>query len=69
MNVNDIGLWITEQIKDYLNNSLDNTMRLINEKAWGSPIIGFSNGADELYRAVKEDIFKIKQIFGYRGAI
>lgn len=31
-------------------------MQVIDEKAWGEPVIGFSNGADELYKQVKEDI-------------
>lgn len=56
MNANERGLWITEQTKNYVNSSTDNTMGIIDEKAWGQPIIGFSNGADTLFKQVKEDI-------------
>lgn len=55
-NICNKGLWITEQIVNYVNNSPDNNMSIINDKAWGQPIIGFSNGGDELFIKVKEDI-------------
>lgn len=48
--------WITEQIRNYVNNSPDNNMGITNEKAWGQPIIGFASGADELFKKIKEDI-------------
>ena len=54
--MNNKGLWIAEQIKEYVNNSPDNSMSAINEKAWDEPLVGFSNGADELFKKIKEDI-------------
>jgi len=54
--INNRGQWITEQIKNYVNNSPENSMNVINEKAWEEPLIGFMNGADELFKQVKEDI-------------
>lgn len=53
---NNKGLWIAEQIKNYVNNSPDNNMKVMDEKAWGEPLIGFSNGADKLYKHIKDDI-------------
>ena len=55
MNANK-KVWITEQIKEFVNNSSDNNMIEINERVWKEPLIGFSNGADELYEEIKEDI-------------
>lgn len=31
-------------------------MKIIDEKAWGEPLVGFSNGADELFIQIKRDI-------------
>lgn len=54
--IKENGSWITEQIKNYVNNSQDNTLSVLNEKAWGEPLIGFSNGTDSLFNQVQEDI-------------
>jgi len=49
--------WIEAIIKRFINESPENTMKNdTNEKAWAEPIVGFSNGADPLYRFYKEDI-------------
>ena len=56
MNEKDKSVWIREQIKAYVNNSPLNTMHEINEKAWGEPLVGFANGADDLFKQIKEDI-------------
>jgi hypothetical protein len=42
--------WIKESIIKYVNESPENSLRLINEKAWGEPIVGFSSGNDDLYK-------------------
>jgi epoxyqueuosine reductase QueG len=53
----DSGTWITLIIKRFIAESPENTLKdEKNEKAWGEPIVGFSNGADSLYQFYKEDI-------------
>ena len=48
--------WIEERIIKYVNESAENSLKLIDEKAWGEPIVGFSSGADDLYWHFKKDI-------------
>jgi epoxyqueuosine reductase QueG len=56
-NTSDLGVWVEGTIKDFVNESPENTLRNeANEKAWGKPLVGFSNGVDPLYDFYKEDI-------------
>jgi hypothetical protein len=53
----DLGLWITEIVRSYVNESPENTLQdEANERAWADPLVGFSSGADLLYPFYKEDI-------------
>ena len=53
----DLGRWITETVKSYVNESPENSLKnKADDKAWADPLIGFSNGADPLYQFYKEDI-------------
>ncbi|MTI66776.1 MAG: epoxyqueuosine reductase [Firmicutes bacterium] len=53
----DINKWITKSIIDFVNESKENTLdKNLNEKAWGSPLVGFSRGDDKLYSFLKKDI-------------
>jgi ferredoxin len=48
--------WIKVEVKKFAD-SPDNTLKKWNdEPAWGKPIVGFSNGADPLYKFYKTDI-------------
>ncbi|MFW9886485.1 MAG: epoxyqueuosine reductase [Candidatus Thorarchaeota archaeon] len=54
---NGIDNWITSIIKQFINESPENTLKNSqNEPAWAEPLIGFSNGNDSLYEFYKEDI-------------
>jgi hypothetical protein len=56
-NTSDLGVWVEGTIKDFVNESPENTLRNeANEKAWGKPLVGFSSGDDPLYDFYKEDI-------------
>lgn len=49
--------WITNSIITFVEESPENTLGGgYNEKAWGSPIVGFSKGDDSLYSFIKQDI-------------
>ena len=53
----DLGLWITETVKNYVNKSPENSLKnKADDKAWADPLVGFSNGADPLYQFYKKDI-------------
>jgi ferredoxin len=53
----DLGLWLTELVRSYVNESPENTLQNeANERAWADPLVGFSSGADPLYPFYKEDI-------------
>jgi epoxyqueuosine reductase QueG len=53
----DHALWIEGIIKDFVNESPENSLRNSeNEKAWGEPLVGFSKGDDTLYQFYKKDI-------------
>ena len=52
-----INTWITESIKYFVEESPENILdQNYIEKAWESPLVGFSRGDDELYTFFKEDI-------------
>lgn len=48
--------WITKEIKSFMNSSENTMQKWNNEPAWATPIVGFSNGNDPLYKFYKEDI-------------
>ncbi|UCH57132.1 MAG: epoxyqueuosine reductase [Candidatus Bathyarchaeota archaeon] len=55
--IDDLGTWLEKIIKEFVNESPDNTLRNeANERAWDKPLVGFSSGADPLYDFFKEDI-------------
>ncbi len=53
--IEDPKKWIETFIKDFINQSPENTLKNnTNDKAWGDPLVGFSNGDDPLYQQYKE---------------
>ncbi len=53
----DLGLWVTEAVRGYVNESPENSLQdEAGERAWADPLVGFSSGADPLYPFYKEDI-------------
>jgi epoxyqueuosine reductase len=48
--------WIRNSVIAFVNESPENSLKLIDEKAWGEPIVGFSHGDDDLYKYFKKDI-------------
>ena len=51
------GQWIETLIKDFINQSGENTMKNAeNEKAWADPLVGFSRGDDPIYQDFKEHV-------------
>ncbi len=48
-------IWIETCIKDFINQSQENTLKnRTNDKAWEDPLVGFSNGDDDLFQQYKE---------------
>lgn len=57
MRASDPGAWIEDVIKTFIDESPENSLRNEEkEKAWGTPAVGFSSGADPLYSFFKGDI-------------
>jgi hypothetical protein len=53
----NISNWIEKMVKNFINDSPENTLKNeSNEKAWDEPIVGFSSGADDLFQFYKKDI-------------
>jgi len=49
--------WIEDLITDFIDDSPENTLQnAANEKAFGSPLIGFARGDDPLFEAFKEHV-------------
>jgi epoxyqueuosine reductase len=48
--------WITTAITQFAASSANSMQKWNNEPAWGTPLVGFSNGADPLYEFYKTDI-------------
>jgi len=49
--------WIENIIKEFINLSLENTLRnSANDRAWGDPLVGFSCGDDPIYQSYKEHV-------------
>ena len=56
LSTEDVGAWVTSQIKGFLDSSENNLGEGWPERAWGEPLVGFSCGADPLYDFYKRDI-------------
>jgi ferredoxin len=53
----DLGQWVTEVVRGYVNGSPENSMQNeAGERIWADPLMAFSSGADPLYPFYKEDI-------------
>lgn len=51
------GSWIEQVIRDFLDDPKSNSLGgRFRERAWGTPLVGFSSGGDPLYQRLKEDI-------------
>jgi len=49
--------WVVSIIERYVDEAATNTLNLPSaEKAWDKPLVGFANGADPLFRSIREDI-------------
>ena len=53
----ETSVWIEKLIKDFIDYSLENTLKnQDNDKAFETPLVGFSKGDDPLYEAYKEHV-------------
>ena len=53
----DMSVWLESTIKEFCLESPENSLKNKgDERAWGEPLVGFSNGADPLYETIKEDV-------------
>jgi ferredoxin len=48
--------WIKAEVNKFIDSPVNTLKKWNDEPAWGEPIIGFSNGADPIYRFYKKDI-------------
>ena len=56
-NEENLSSWLNEEIVTFVNNSPKNSLRdRRQQKAWDSPLVGFSRGTDSLYQTIKEQI-------------
>ena len=54
---NETSVWVENIIKDFIDNSPENTLKKWdNEKAFDTPLVGFSRGDDPLYEAYKDHV-------------
>ena len=57
MNEHQLKGWAENIIRDFIQNSPENSLEdPSGEKAWEDCLIGFSNGADEIFKAYKEHV-------------
>jgi hypothetical protein len=53
----DPGVWIETVIKEFIDHSPENTLKnRENEKAWNSPLVGFSSGGDPIYEDYRDHV-------------
>ena len=53
----DLSVWLESTIKEFCQVSPENSLRNEgDDRAWGEPLVGFSNGGDPLYETIKEDV-------------
>jgi ferredoxin len=48
--------WIKVEVKKFTDSPANTLKKWNDESAWGEPIVGFSNGADPLYKFYKRDV-------------
>lgn len=53
MNSAELREFAVNIVTDTVETSPDNTLYFVDEKAWGTPLLGFANGADELFKSYK----------------
>jgi epoxyqueuosine reductase QueG len=52
-----LGQWLEDAIVRFVDSSMENSLRMPQlEKAWDTPLVGFSRGDDDLYAFFKKDI-------------
>jgi ferredoxin len=56
MIISNLGEWIRNQILEFIVGPENSMLKWDEEPAWAEPIVGFSNGADPLYKFFKIDI-------------
>lgn len=56
MDERNMNEWVSQSIITFSENSEENILIRIHEKAWDKPLVGFSKGDDELYSFYKRDI-------------
>ena len=57
MNEQQLKEWAENIIRDFIETSTENSLEnATNEKAWEDCLIGFSNGADDIFEAYKEHV-------------
>jgi epoxyqueuosine reductase len=54
--VGELAAWVEGIIKEFVESPENTLMNAANERAWAEPLVGFSSGADPLYRFYKGDI-------------
>jgi ferredoxin len=54
----ELGSWIEETIRRFVNSSANTLKNRTKEPAWAEPLVAFSSGDDPLYKFFKEDIGK-----------
>lgn len=52
----ELGNWIEEEIKDFMETAENTMQNEANEKAFDVPLVGFSSGDDPLYEAYKDHV-------------
>lgn len=48
--------WVVKKIQHFIDSHPDNRFPFYDAPIWKTPLVGFSSGADELYKLYKEDI-------------
>ena len=48
--------WIKAEVKKFADSPANTMKKWNDERAWGEPLVGFSNGADPIYKFYKTDI-------------
>ena len=53
----DMRIWLSNLVTEFVQNSPENSLKMeIEEKAWDEPLVGFSSGADPLYKTSKDAV-------------
>ena len=65
--MNKMNLLITDFVRNHMASPENNTMKEIQEFAFGEPLVGFSNADDELYPFYKQQLIQISTYFLRNG--